>query len=146
VLWPSTIDLSLDYFASLLSYAVPLVEAHIAALSHSALALDIYSWLAQRLHRIPSDEPVHVSWVVLHAQFGQGYTGEQGVKKFRSVFRIALRQVLGLYREAKVEDEERRRPSLILQGHRSVWREPPAQGLTLRHSPPPVSPRFTPGA
>ena len=48
VLWPSTIDLSLDYFASLLSFAVPLNEEHIGALSHSALALDIYAWLAQR--------------------------------------------------------------------------------------------------
>jgi hypothetical protein len=146
VLWPSTIDLSLDYFASLLSFAVPLNEEHIGALSHSALALDIYAWLAQRLHRIPTDEPAHVSWVALHNQFGQGYTGEQGVKKFRSVFRIALRQVLELYKDARVEEEERRPPRRIVQGDRNVWREPPAQGLTLRHSKPPVPPRFSPSA
>lgn len=141
VLWPSTIDLSLDYFASLLSYAVPLNEEHIGALSHSALALDIYAWLAQRLHRVPRDKPAHVSWPALHGQFGQGYTGERGIRRFRQVFRVALQLVLQLYRDANVVDEGRRRPSLIIQGDRSVWREPPAQGLTLRHSKPPVPPR-----
>jgi hypothetical protein len=146
VLWPSTIDLSLDYFASLLSFAVPLNEEHIGALSHSALALDIYSWLAQRLHRIPEDEPAHVSWIALHDQFGQGYTGDRGIRRFRQVFRTALRQVLRLYQDAKVEDEERSRPSLIIQGDCSVWREPPAQGLILRHSKPPVPSRLFPGA
>ena len=56
VLWPSYIDLSLDYFESLMAHAVPLDEAHIGALSHSGLALDIYVWLAQRLHRIQRRE------------------------------------------------------------------------------------------
>jgi hypothetical protein len=146
VLWPSTIDLSLDYFASLLSYAVPLNEEHIGALAHSALALDIYAWLTQRLHRIPLDAPAHVSWAALHSQFGQGYTGERGIRKFRQVFRVALKTVLQLYRDANVEDEEQQRPSLIIQGDRSVWREPPAQGLTLRHSKPPVPRVISPGA
>jgi hypothetical protein len=144
VLWPSVIDLSLDYFASLLMYAVPLVEADIAALAHSALALDIYTWLTQRLHRIPVGEPAHVSWAALHGQFGQGYTGERGIRKFRQKFRVALEQVLQRYRDANVEDEERQRPSLIIQGGRSVWRELPAQGLTLRHSKPPVPRRIFP--
>jgi hypothetical protein len=45
VLWPSTVSLSLDYFQSLMNHAVPLEEAHIAALSHRSLALDIYAWL-----------------------------------------------------------------------------------------------------
>ena len=58
VLWPSTVSLSLDYFQSLITHAVPLEETHIAALSHSALALDIYAWLAQRLHRVPETSPL----------------------------------------------------------------------------------------
>jgi hypothetical protein len=52
VLWPSVLRLSLDYFDSLTRYAVPLDERAVAALAHSALALDMYCWLAQRLHRI----------------------------------------------------------------------------------------------
>ena len=138
VLWPSYIDLSEEYFTSLQEHAVPLDEGHIAALSHSALALDIYSWLAQRLHRIQANKPAFVSWAALHGQFGQGYTGDQALKKFRSAFKVALKQVLMLYRAARITEDERRRPRLFLQGSERVWREPLAKGLTLHHSPPPV--------
>ena len=47
------IRLSADYFESLQRHAVPLNKHYLSALSHSAMALDVYSWLAQRLHRIP---------------------------------------------------------------------------------------------
>ena len=40
--WPS-VRLSQDYYDSLTRYAVPLDERAIAALAHSALALDIYA-------------------------------------------------------------------------------------------------------
>jgi len=42
VLWPATIQLSLPYFNSLLEHAVPLNEADLAALAHSALAIYLY--------------------------------------------------------------------------------------------------------
>ena len=141
VLWPSVIELSPEYFNALMLHAVPLREGHIAALSHSAMALDIYAWLAQRLHRIPANKPTFVSWIALHGQFGQGYTGDQGVKKFRSVFRVALKQVLTLYKGARITEDEQRPPTLVVEGGKAVWREPPAKGLTLHHSPPPVSPQ-----
>jgi hypothetical protein len=137
VLWPSTVSLSLDYFQSLLNHAVPLDEAHIAALSHSALALDIYTWLAQRLHRIPVGKPARISWLALHGQFGQGYNPER-IDKFRQVFRVALKEVLTLYRAARVEDEEPTTPRRLSQGGYYVWREKPLKGLTLYNSPPPV--------
>jgi hypothetical protein len=73
VLWPSTIRLSLDYFESLRKHAVPLNEADLGALAHSALALDVYAWLAHRLHRIPPKEPVFIPWTALKAQFGPDY-------------------------------------------------------------------------
>jgi hypothetical protein len=137
VLWPSTISLSHEYFNSLMNHAVPLDEAHIAALSHSALALDIYTWLAQRLHRIPAGKPARVSWLALHGQFGQGYDPER-IDKFRQVFRVALREVLTVYRAARVEEEDPRPPRIYSQGGSYVWREKPAKGLTLHNSPPPV--------
>src|SRR5271166_4300472 len=52
VLWPSIIQLSRAYFDSLQAHAVPLNEADLAALAHSAQALDLYCGLAQRLHRV----------------------------------------------------------------------------------------------
>jgi hypothetical protein len=137
VLWPSTVSLSLDYFQSLMQHAVPLDEAHIAALSHSSLALDIYTWLAQRLHRIPIGKPVQVSWPALHGQFGQGYNPER-IDKFRQVFRVALKEVLTLYKAARIDDETPKVPRPYTQGGRVVWREKPVRGLTLHHSPPPV--------
>lgn len=137
VLWPSTIQLSQEYFQSLINHAVPLDEGHIAALSHSALALDIYTWLAQRLHRIPAGKPVHISWAALHGQFGQGYNPDH-MSKFRQVFRVALKEVLTVYRAARIDDEDQRPPRIYSQGGSYVWREKPAKGLTLHNSPPPV--------
>lgn len=137
VLWPSTVQLSQEYFNSLMNHAVPLDEAHIAALSHSALALDVYAWLAQRLHRVPVGKPARISWAALHGQFGQGYNPEH-MSKFRQVFRVALKEVMTVYKAAKVEEEEAQQPRVYAQGGRYVWRERAAKGLTLYNSPPPV--------
>jgi hypothetical protein len=139
VLWPSTVRLSLDYWESLKEHAVPLDEDHIARLSHSALALDIYAWLANRLHRIPANRPVTISWAALHGQFGQGYNR---IDHFRAAFRVALREVLTLYKAARIDHHDDRKPArLYSQGGQLVRREPPAKGLTLYSSPPPVSRR-----
>lgn len=137
VLWPSTIQLSQEYFQSLMNHAVPLDEGHIAALSHSALALDVYTWLAQRLHRISVGKPARISWAALHGQFGQGYNPDH-MSKFRQVFRVALKEVLTVYRAARIDDDDQKPPRIYSQGGRYVWREKPAKGLTLYNSPPPV--------
>ena len=137
VLWPSTVSLSLDYFQSLMSQAVPVDEAHIAALSHSSLALDIYSWLAQRLHRIPTERPQTVSWIALHAQFGLGYNPDR-LDKFRQKFRVALKEVLMVYRAARVEDDEAKPARRQAQNGKVLWREDAAKGLKLYNSAPPI--------
>jgi len=118
VLWPSTLRLSLDYYESLARFAVPLDERAIAALSHSAMALDIYCWLAQRLHRIPASQ--FVPWSALHDQFGQGYNA---VRFFRRDFLKILAQVKAAYPAARLEEDVR--------------------GLMLRNSPPPVARRLS---
>ena len=120
VLWPSTVWLSLDYWESLKAHAVPLAESHIAALSHSGMALDIYAWLAQRLHRVPVGKPAFIAWPILQAQFGQDYAR---LDLFRDQgFKPALKQVLALYRDARVAVDGR--------------------GLTLHQSKPVVLPRL----
>ena len=80
VLWPSTVRLSHEYFDTLVKHAIPLDERAIAALSHSAMALDIYVWLAQRLHRINLGNPQFIPWATLYEQFGQGFAR---IRKFR---------------------------------------------------------------
>ena len=119
VLWPSTVRLSDDYFASIQSHAVPLARPAIRALAHSALALDAYCWLAQRLHRVPIGKPQPVSWSALRDQFGQGFARE---RDFRRQFRETLRVVLTVYPDARVEDAD--------------------EGLLLHRSRPPVAPRI----
>lgn len=134
VLWPSVVQFSEEYFQALMDHAVPLDEAHVAALSHSAMALDIYAWLAQRLHRIPAGKPAFVSWMALYAQFGMTYTGEQAVKNFRSDFRSALKQVVTVYKDAKLEDVRQRGRRGYVRGSNGVleWHSPRAEGSTLR--------------
>lgn len=122
VFWPSTIRLSDMYFNSLQNHAVPLDHRAVAALAPSAMALDVYMWLAQRLHRIPDRKPALVPWPALHQQFGPGFAR---LRKFREVFRGALRSVLTVYPDARVEEDDR--------------------GLTLRKSRPPVAPRAVSG-
>lgn len=117
-LWPSTVQFNQRYFESLMRHAVPLKEEAIRKLSHNAMALDAYTWLAQRLHRIPERRSVLIPWVSLHEQFGQGYAQ---IRQFRGAFIYTLRQVKAVYPEAKFETEE--------------------GGLLLSHSRPPVSPR-----
>jgi hypothetical protein len=118
VLWPSTVCLSEEYFQSLGRHAVPLDQRAIAALSGSSMALDVYVWLAQRLHRISPRKDQFISWDSLHEQFGQGFAR---VRDFRRNFLHTLSQVQATYPDAKFESNER--------------------GLTLRHSRPPVASR-----
>jgi DNA invertase Pin-like site-specific DNA recombinase len=52
---PSTVTLSNEFFESLMGQnALPLDARAIRALQQSAMALDVYTWLAHRLCRIPS--------------------------------------------------------------------------------------------
>jgi Plasmid encoded RepA protein len=119
VLWPSTVRLSLDYFESLQCHAVPLDERAVAALSHSAMALDIYAWLAQRLHRVRPGKPAFIPWTALKEQFGWHYGR---MDNFKRVFRQTLNMVLSQYQGAHLELNDR--------------------GMALRNSPPPVKARM----
>lgn len=119
VLWPTTIQFSLTYFESLMQHAVPLNEEAVARLSHSAMGLDVYTWLAQRLHRIDPQRAALVPWVSLKQQFGYDYGR---MVDFRRVFGRTLKQVKAVYRDAR----------FLLDG----------QGMRLSNSPPPVARRM----
>src|SRR5579883_2619060 len=68
MLWTSTVRLSAEYFASLERHAVPLDRRAVGALAGSALALDVYTWLAQRLHRVPPATPQFIPWANVYDQ------------------------------------------------------------------------------
>ena len=119
MLWPTTVTLSTEFYDSLMGQnALPLDARAIRALQQSAMALDVYTWLAHRLCRVPKDRPAAISWMALQAQFGPQYGDRY---KYRQDFKEALGKVLAVYRGAKVD-------------------LPHSGTLTLRRSDPPVSP------
>jgi len=115
-LFPEVAILSQKFYDKLQKHSVPLLEAAIRAISNNSQSLDLYAWLAYRLHYLKG--PCDISWVALKAQFGLGFND---MKHFRPRFADNLRLALAVYPEAKVEVN----PS----------------GVTLFPSPPPVRPR-----
>ena len=115
-LWSSVVKLNHEYFESLVAHAVPLDERAVAALGHSALALDIYTWLAQRLHRVKRGRQELVPWTALLKQFGGGYSR---VRAFREFFQKQLAAVHTQYPAARFEADRK--------------------GLWIRNSPPPIT-------
>lgn len=115
VMWPGLMELSPKFYETLTEHAVPLDPRAIGALKSSALALDIYTFLANRLCRVRKQDGVKLSWQNLRSQFGQEY----GVSKdFKKAYKRALKRVLLVYPSAKVTEE--------------------IGGLRLYPSPPPI--------
>ena len=102
-LWPCELDLALDFYESLREHAVPVDSRAYLALSHSSMAMDLYSWLAHRLYRL--EAPLELPWATLLQQFG-GYIDALECRK--EIIR-RLPEVLAVYPAAKLEIERGRR-------------------------------------
>lgn len=111
-LWPGVMTLSEHYYNELRDSAVPLDNRALLALKGSALALDVYAWLAHRLHRIEG-KGVVLHWKSLREQFAQEYKGKDPDKNFKKEFLPALRNVQAVYPGANVK---RVRGGLLLLG------------------------------
>lgn len=116
-LWPGVMILSDHYFRELVENAVPLDNRALHALKGSAFALDVYTWLAHRLHRIEG-RPLVLHWANMREQFGQEYQGKNANKDFKKEFLKSLCSVLPVYPQAQVKQ---------VRG-----------GLMLMASPPPI--------
>lgn len=116
-LWPGLMVLSEHFYHSLLDGAVPLDLRALHALKGSALALDVYAWLAHRLHHIEG-RGVMLHWASLREQFAQEYSGPEADKNFKGAFLQQLKKVLAVYPQARVK---------TVRG-----------GLLLLGSPPPI--------
>lgn len=119
-LWRESVRLDEGFYQSLIEHPMPVREAAIREIGGRSMAIDIYIWLAYRLHRL--GKPTPVSWAALFAQFGGGY---QHVRQFRAKFKEPLALALAAYPEAHVTVDE--------------------TGLTLYPSAPPVPDRRIPG-
>ena len=104
------------FFEQLKKHPVPIEENAIAMIANNSMAIDIYCWLAYRLHSLPG--PKLVTWKALHVQFGRGLAR---LDHFRWYFTQPLELALAVYPEAKVDVD--------------------ARGLVLNPSRPPVAPK-----
>lgn len=120
---PSWVELSDEFYKTVLAQrAVPIKRSawlHIAETSKSPLALDVYTWLAYRLHE-ELKKPVKITWEQLHAQFGS----TTPLRSFKPIFRTALTAALEVYPEANVVEEGSNRgkgfKGLVLKASRNA--------------------------
>jgi hypothetical protein len=106
--------LSEAFFNELRRHPVLVDRAALRDITTSPMAIDIYLWLAYRLHALHKETPV--SWDRLWRQFGAKVAL---LKNFRPQFEGPLHLALSAYRQARIRVTDR--------------------GLLLEPSPPPVA-------
>lgn len=97
-LWQDRVVLDEVFYEALQKHPVPLREAALRQLSDRSTSLDLYIWLAYRLHTLKGRTPVR--WAALREQFGSGYAK---IGAFKRDFIKALGPAVAAYPEAKVE-------------------------------------------
>ena len=91
---PARIRLGERIFNEMLTAAVPLDMRSVSAIQQSPLALDLYSWLTFRAHRLRPGSSASIPWADLRKQFGSAYREQSD---FKIAFMSALRQVQLVY-------------------------------------------------
>jgi len=97
-LWEDRVVLDETFWRALQQHPVPIQEAAIRQLRDRSMSLDIYVWLAWRLHQLK--KPISISWAGVHIQFGAGF---QLVRQFKPRFTEALEAAVAAYPDARVE-------------------------------------------
>jgi hypothetical protein len=97
-LWQDKVRLDNGFWKSLQDHPVPVREEAIKAIGPRSMAIDVYVWLAYRLHSLSKTTPVR--WPAIHAQFGAGF---KAVRQMKPVFAEALNLALAVYPEARVD-------------------------------------------
>jgi hypothetical protein len=96
-LWQDRVLLNEEFYRALREHPVPVSESALRAIGPRSMAIDIYIWLAYRLHAVRRD--VEVGWPALYSQFGSGF---QLIRKFRSHFIECLELAVAAYPDARV--------------------------------------------
>lgn len=112
--WREIVRLDEGFYESLIEHPLPLREVAIQQISNKSKAIDIYIWLAYRLHILT--EPLIISWVSLKNQFGPEY---KELRFFKKDIIVPLKIALAVYPEAHIDFNEK-------------------MGITLYPSPPPI--------
>ena len=102
LLWQDRVLLDEDFFRALREHPVPVSESALRAIGPRSMVIDVYIWLAYRLHALKRD--IEVGWPALFAQFGAGFGT---IRRFRQHFLECLALALAAYPEALVAIGER---------------------------------------
>jgi hypothetical protein len=116
-LWEDRVTLDESFYDALRRHPVPLRETALRELADRSASLDLYIWLAYRLHTLSAPTPVR--WAALREQFGSSYAE---LRFFRRDFPKMLGPAVAAYPEARVALAD--------------------EGVVLQPSPPPVGPRL----
>jgi len=100
-LWQDRVRLDAGFWRSLQNHPVPVREEAIKAIGSRSMAIDVYIWLAYRLHSL--SKPTAISWTAVHGQFGAGF---RLVRQIKPTFLEALNLALAVYPEAGVRVEK----------------------------------------
>ena len=100
-LWQDRVRLDEGFWRSLRDHPVPVREEAIRAIGTRSLAIDVYVWLAYRLHSLA--RPAPISWTAVHGQFGAGF---RLVRQIKPTFLDALNLALAVYPEARVDADK----------------------------------------
>ena len=80
-LWQDRVLLDEDFYRALSEHPVPVSESALRAIGPRSMVIDVYIWLAYRLHALKRD--VEVGWPALFGQFGAGFGT---IRRFRAAF------------------------------------------------------------
>ena len=100
-LWQDRVRLDEGFWKSLKDHPVPVREEALRAIGTRSMAIDVYIWLAYRLHALA--KPTSITWAAIHTQFGAGF---RLVRQVKPTFLESLQLALAVYPEARVDLEE----------------------------------------
>lgn len=99
--WRETVVLDEVFYESLVRHPLPVRESAIRAMSGRSMAIDLYVWLAYRLHHLT--RATRVPWPAVYRQFGTGFALP---RQFKAHAREALALALAAYPEAQVRVDD----------------------------------------
>ena len=97
-LWQDRVRLDEGFWRSLRDHPVPVREEALRAIGTRSLAIDVYIWLAYRLHSL--SKPTPVPWSAIYAQFGAGF---RQLRQIKPTFLESLQIALAVYPEARAD-------------------------------------------
>lgn len=120
--WGSKLKLSPRFYESLTNHSFPVFAEAIKAIGNSAMGLDIYLFLVNRLYRLKSR--TRISWAQLNAQFGGNYAQS---RDFKAAFLRNLKSIQIIYPEARFEIEDK--CLVLLPSKQHVPSRPVVEGI-----------------